>query len=339
MNRRKVFVPAKNVVTLETDNFDEQLTNDKEVLLKNLYSHISAGTELACLAGLESFFQIPDTPGYTAIAEVMETGAAVTHVQKGDIVFTFGPHAEYFKIDTTCRWKGVCVKLPAGIDPKLAAFAHMGNIAITALRNSSIELGDDVLVTGLGAIGNIITQLVQLQGGKVIATDINEQRLAIAKECGINGAVNSMQVDLKTLVEEKTNGKLVSTYIDASGSSKVIESTVDLVGFNGETILLGSPRAPHQTNLTDFLQRHHLLPWNHTLKGALEFTYPTFEGDFHKHSVERNVKVILDLINEDKLKIQPFFSHLMNPKDGQEAYDGLRSKPESFIGVVFDWTV
>jgi threonine dehydrogenase-like Zn-dependent dehydrogenase len=90
--------------------------------------------------------------------------------------------------------------------------------------------------------------------------------------------------------------------------------------------------------VTPFLQHHHNFPWNHTLKGALEFTYPTFQEEFVKHSIERNVRIFLDLVNSGKLKIAPFYSHKMQPSEAQEAYDGLRENPEEFVGVIFDWT-
>ena len=81
-----------------TDQFDEPLTSPTEVLVRNMFSHISAGTELACITGLESFFTIPGTPGYTAVGKILKTGEKVEHLTEGDLVYTYGPHAELFKI-------------------------------------------------------------------------------------------------------------------------------------------------------------------------------------------------------------------------------------------------
>ncbi len=79
-------------------------------------------------------------------------------------------------------------------------------------------------------------------------------------------------------MEERTGGALVSTYIDASGQAAVVEQSLDLLALYGEVILLGSPRAPHETNLTAHLQHFHNLPWCQTMKGALEFTFPTHQN-------------------------------------------------------------
>ena len=105
-----------------------------------------------------------------------------------------------------------------------------------------------------------------------------------------------------------------------------------------EVILLGSPRAPFETNLTKTFQHFHLLPHCLSLKGALEFSYPTHQQEFMKHSIERNASIILNLINEGKLIIKPIYSHKVSPSDAQSAYDGLKNKPSEYTGVVFDWT-
>ena len=337
LDRRKIWVPEPGVAQVVTDQFDETLTSPSQVLVRNLFSHISAGTELACIAGSESFFTIPDTPGYTAVGKILKTGSAVDHLKEGDLVYTYGPHAGYFIIDVEDRWHGICVKLPDGIDPELATFTHMAGIAMTSLRSSKVELGDHALVTGLGAIGNLAAQLTQLQGGRVIASDVVDNRIGIATRCGIGTTVNPAKTDLKAFVEEATGGKLVSTYIDASGQPKVVEQTLDLVSLYGEVILLGSPRTPYETSLTSHLQHFHYLPWCQTMKGALEFTYPTHETEFVKHSIERNAKIIMDLILAEKLIIKPLYSHRISPHEIQSVYDGLREEPETYMGVVIDW--
>jgi hypothetical protein len=335
---RKVMVNEPWEISLETEIFNESIDNPYEVIIKNKYSHISAGTEMACISDKEDWFTIPDTPGYTSIGEVLEMGDEVEDLEKGDLVYTMGPHAEYFKIDTRDRWHGICVRLPDNVNQEYASFTHMAGIAMTALRRSNIELGDDVLVAGLGVIGNLAAQFAQLQGANVIAVDLVDERIKVAEECGINNAINPQKVDVDEEIDKLTNENGVSTFIDATGVSKVIEQYANNVSSYGEIILLGSPRAEYQTNLTDFLQKIHLLPTSATAKGALEFTYPTHENEFVKHSITRNSKIILKLINDEKIAIEPFYTHKMNPSEAQQAYEGLRDNPSEYMGVVFDWT-
>lgn len=338
MKNKKIWVAQK--WKTEFVEHDDKLTidNEFEVIVKNHYTHLSAGTELACLAGLEGWFKIPECPGYTGIGQVIEKGAGVTKVDVGDLVYTYSTHSQYFKLNVTDRWHGVCVKLPEGINPQWASFTHMAGIAMTAIRRSKIELGDFVLVTGQGVIGILAAQLAQLQGARVIVSDINEKRLQVSGQCGLKTLINPQVVDMKETIMEITDGKGVSTFIDASGVPAVIEKAAGCVGWNGEIILLGSPRTPYQTDLSAFLGHFHYIPWNHALKGALEFTLPTFQDDFNKHSIEQNVKTLMWLIKHEKLIIAPFFTHLLHPSQCQQAYEGLRDKGDEFMGVVFDWS-
>ncbi len=338
MKFNKLQVPEKLKVILVEDEFDTSNLTSKEIVVRTLYSHLSAGTELACIAGIEDWFKVPGTPGYTSIAKVEAKGSDITHVEVGDLVYTYGTHSEYFRLEYGERWHGICVKLPTGINLEYASFTHMATIAMTAIRNSKIELGDFVLVTGLGAIGNLASQLAQLQGATVIATDIDDQRISLALQSGIRYTINSKKENLCEKIYEITNGTLINTYIDATGSSQVINESLNNVQLFGEVILLGSPRAPFETNVTNTFQHFHLFPHCLTLKGALEFTFPTHQQDFIKHSIERNAAIVMNLIKEDKLRIKPIYSHKISPFDAQSAYDGLKTKPNEYIGVVFDWT-
>lgn len=334
----KILVTEPWKIEFVADQYTEKIDGPNEVIVKNRYSNISVGTELACIAGQEDWFNIPATPGYTSVGEIVEKGEGVNHVDTGDIVYTMGPHAGYFKIDITDRWHGLCIKVPQDIKQDYAAFTHMAGIAMTSLRASTVELGDFVLVTGLGVIGNLACQLAQLQGANVIATDIVDSRLKVARECGIEHAYHSQKEDIKTKIQKLTRGKGVSTFIDATGAPAVVEQFAETVSFNGDIILLGSPREPHQTNLTDMLQKVHLLPNSLNIKGALEFIYPTHENEFIKHSIERNSKIILELIKNERLCIKPFYTHKLHPSDAEMAYKGLRDHKEEYLGVVFDWT-
>ena len=94
----------------------------------------------------------------------MEKGKNVKHINIGDKVYTFGPHAEYYKINTTAFDSGMCLPVPEGLSLNLTPFTRIGTIAMAALRVSNIELGDYVAVTGLGLVGNLAAQLCAIAG-------------------------------------------------------------------------------------------------------------------------------------------------------------------------------
>jgi len=333
---KKICFSEKGKVEFTETAFNEKIEKPTEAIFRNHYSQVSAGTELACLEGLEDWFPLPGTPGYTAVGEMIEKGAAVSH-QTGKLYLTFGPHAQYFKIDTSDRWKGVCVPVPDHLPGDIASFAHLADIAMTAIRVSDIQLGDWVAVTGMGPIGILAAQLAQLQGAWVIGIDINESRLELAKKSGVKHVVNPSKNPREEIMR-LTEGKGVHTCIEASGLAETAEKAMKYIAQYGEMILLGTPRHAYHTDLTGFLRDIHLFYPSITIKGALEFIFPTHHTEFVKHSKERDCAILMNLLKEERLNVKPFYTHKANPEKAPEIYHGLRTKKDEYIGIVFDWT-
>lgn len=334
MKAKQVVFTEPNVVRLETFDFDPK-PSENDIVIRTLASIVSAGTELACLAGLADWAPFPFRPGYGAIGEVIAIGNYVKDIKIGDIILTYSNHASHAKAHI------LAVKVPEGLEPEHAVFARMANVAITALRVSSAELGDTVAVIGLGLVGNLAAQLFQLSGCRVIGIDRIPKRLEIARACGIEQIVNASISDPIQVVKEWTDGKRCEIVVDATGNPQVSVMASQLAGKNSEVILLGSYFGRRlETNVTDLLERIHL--WEHgcvTYKGAHEWRYPVKEDPqgFAKHSIERNTKINLRLIAEGKLKVKPLLTHKFKPEQHAEAYEGLKDKPHEFLGVVFDW--
>ncbi len=311
---------------------------DHDVLVQTHYSLISAGTELACLSGVEAWFGFPGTPGYASIGEVVDVGAQVTAVAPGDIVYGMGGHRQYQLFDTS-NPRALCVKAPAGMDLAQAVFTRMICVAFTALRISNIELGDYVAVTGLGLVGNFATQLAGLQGGRVIGLDLDEKRVSLAQVCGIPHALVLDPATVEADVAAITGDSGVTTLIEATGNPRALPPALPLVGRYGEVILLGTPRGAYETNLTEVLSHVHLDGLgNLTFKGAHEWRYPVPRDPFVKHSILRNAELALDLIRTGDLVVTPLHTHTLKPEQAEQAYNGLKNKKDEYIGVVFDWT-
>jgi 2-desacetyl-2-hydroxyethyl bacteriochlorophyllide A dehydrogenase len=336
MTIRKIIFSRPGEVTFAALEVDLAPTSPMEIVIQNHFSLVSAGTELACLSGGEPWFPLPGTPGYGAVGRVLETGSGVTKVHAGDMVFTHGPHAERFKFDSTDRYTGTCVRLPEGINPEHALFARMVTIAMCAIRVSHIELGDRVLVTGLGQIGNFAAQLAQLQGGRVIGADINPRRRLLAQTCGIEHTLDSQAANWQMELGTAIGGEKISTVIEASGLSSVATQVVPLVAPHGEIVLLGTPRQSFQCDVTE-LFRHIHLPGFIEFRGALEWRYPTFRQEFSKHSIERNSEIALDLIRTGRIRVSPLCTHKIRPEGAADAYAHLKSDGENYVGVIFDW--
>jgi threonine dehydrogenase-like Zn-dependent dehydrogenase len=303
------------------------------VILKKRYSIISTGTELACLSGGEGWFKLPGVPGYSCVGEIVKKAADVEDFSLGDAVFCYGNHTLYEVIPA----EGIFLHTPQGIDQRWIPFVRMASIAATAIRASNIEWGDTAAVTGQGLVGNMALQLAKLQGAAVIAIDVIDSRLAVARTCGADLTINSSNTNAVEEIRRFTDDAMVSTLIEATGVSAVGVQSIDWVAQNGELIFLGSPRGVFETDITPFLNRTHLAPFNVTLKGAHEWRYPVNKTPFVKHSLERNSRLIMDLILQNKLAVEPLLTALVSPSDCHDVYNNVRNNKDRYMGILFDW--
>ncbi len=332
-----LFTGPQQVEVAELES-DFQPLGAHDVLIRTAYSLISAGTELACLSGIEAWFSFPNTPGYASVGEVVEVGAGVSELAPGDMVYSMGGHRHYHRVNTADP-RGLCLKVPAGLPGSQAVFARMICVAFTALRVSTIELGDYVGVTGLGVVGNFAGQLAALQGGRVIGIDLSPRRVELARECGFRHAIALDPETIEADIAAITAGKGLSTLIEATGNPRALPPALPLLGRYGEVILLGTPRGAYETDLTTTLSHVHLDgKGNLNFKGAHEWRYPVKPDHFVKHSIARNALLAMELIAAGELKLAPLHSHTLKPEQAEEAYKGLKSQKDEYIGVVFDWT-
>ena len=329
----RIIFPAPGRAGLQS--FDAPtITAPTDILIETAFSVVSAGTELACRAGIESWAPLPFCPGYGSVGKVVAKGDGVRDIELGQHVLTFGKHARHALAEH------IAVPVPEGLDFAEATVARMASVAITSLRASDAELGDFVAVIGLGVVGNLAAQLFALSGCEVIGIDLSARRREQARSCGIPHTL-APDGDLAAQIAAITGGRMCGTVVEATGLSSVATGTAPaLVGKQGEIVLLGSPRAPQQTDVTPFLNQLHLCRPTSAVKGALEWRYPVRDDGegFSKHSIERNVRQLLRLLAQGKLKAAPLITHRAAPRDCHAIYEGLANQKDVYTGVVFDWS-
>lgn len=304
-----------------------------EILIRTCYSVISAGTELAKFTGLQEV-SYPFVPGNRAVGEVLEVGASVKDIAPGDYVFSHTPHISIAK---TSKF---CIKVPEGVDKCHACLLGLGSVSMTALRIGSPELGDRAVVIGMGVVGNLCAQLLKSAGVDVIAMDFVEERLDRAHRCGINYTVNPKNDDAQSKVMEITDGRGAEYVIEATGNPKAMDLACSVIAKQGKVILLGSPRAEYQTNITSLLRVVHL--WRDhgsvDLTGAHEWRYPLYPDGYTKHSMYRNAEIFFRMMADGRLNMKDVISHVLTPDRAEEAFHGLLDHKDKYLGVVFDWT-
>ena len=314
-----------------------------ELLVKVERTIISAGTELANYTGLDPDTRRPNrwctypwNPGYGGIGRVDAVGDSVRDFAPGDRVYARLQHANYQLVDTAAKF---CVKIPVSLDSTTASFARMGNVAITAYQRATITLDDGVAITGLGLVGNLAGQFFRIAGARVIGLDPSARRRALAETCGCSATLDpttfkdaeSLANEIKTLNQDTAP----RVFVEAVGDSRLIEQGIATVARNGQVILLGTPRAPYETNCTLMLDMAHRR--GISITGALEWTIPLLKSQSPGPTTESNAELILRLIESGQLNVAPLLSHVIAPEELDSAYQGLLHRKDEYLGVVVDW--
>lgn len=329
---REVVFAAENEVEIR-EREAELEPGPRQILLKTHYSFVSTGTERAKLTGLQKI-AYPWVAGNRAVAEVLAVGSEVADVKPGDKVLAHTPHASHALND------GFRVAVPETVPLQQAAATVLALVAMTALRVSPPELGDTVVVVGLGPVGLIAAQLYEAAGVTVVGIDRDQGRLDLAHELKISHGVLAGSDDTLKAVREITGPEGARIVIEATGIPSVVPQCFDYARQGGDLVLLGSPRGAEVVDVTPILERMHL--WRPhcsvTVKGAHEWRFPPYRTPFNRHSMEENAQAIFALIARGKLDLSRVIDHVVPAGEAPFAYERLRTDPGKWSGILFDWT-
>ena len=335
MQTRHLIVVEPGRIELQELDVDAAL-QPHQALVEAEYSIVSAGTEGAGFTGLVREMPFgaggtyPRDTGYGHLGRVLEVGSAVEMCRTGDRVLSFSRHASLVKADAA----RMALPVPNDAPGSHLVFARMAGVSISALRSSSVQPGDTVLVIGMGLVGNFAAQLFRMAGAEVMAVDLSDYRLEKARACGIERTVNSGAHDLQEAVLEWTAGEGVHVAVEAIGISQVVAQAVTATRRHGEVILLGSPRARAAFDVTPMLLRIHLEAIR--MIGALEWRWPAHPAE-RVRDVETNYRRLVEWIAAGRLLVEPLFDQVASPADCQAVYEGLTNRRDGYLGAVFDW--
>ena len=146
-----------------------------------------------------------------------------------------GGFSEYMVLDA----KNV-YKVADDVDLAHAALAEPLACCVHSINNAAIKLGDDVVVLGVGIMGALHIQLAKLRGARVIACEIDEQRLEVARKMGADILINSGSEDAVAKVKELTEGRGADAVFCTVASTKLASDSIEMTGKLGRAVMYTS---------------------------------------------------------------------------------------------------
>jgi NDMA-dependent alcohol dehydrogenase len=207
------------------------------------------------------------------------------------------------------------VKIPQDFDLKLAALIGCGVLTGTgaALNTARIRKGDTVAVVGCGGVGLNVIQGARIAGARdIIAVDMNETKLQMAKDFGATASVNAAQADPVGQVMEMTGQRGADVSFEVIGLQETIDQTINMARRGGQAILVGVPRMDAMVQLPAFF--------------GVVFQEKTIKGCWYGSSnVQRDVPKLVDLYRKGDLKLDELISRTISLEQVNEAFDAMKT--------------
>lgn len=292
---------------------------------------------------LEKVFARLDTPiplGYSCAGKVLEVGRNLNGISIGDRVACGGAgYANHAEINYVPR--NLFVKIPDGVDDIEASFVTVGAIALQGVRQADIKIGEKVAVIGLGLIGQLTVQLLKAAGCQVIGSDIDADKLALAKKLGADMVCNASEL-IKTAGEFSQGFGVDSVIITASTSSnQPIIDAGEIARMKGKVVVVGLvgfdvPRNIYYKKELDIRLSMAYGPGRYDPEyeeAGVDYPY-----SYVRWTEQRNFEAFLKLVSDRRVFPKELITHTFDFSQSLKAYDLLEGKlQEEYLGIVLKY--
>lgn len=241
------------------------------------------GTDLHAFQGTQPYFNYPRILGHELSGELVEADGA-SGFEIGEYV-TFVPYfncgkciacrngkpncctnikvcgvhmdggmTEYLQVpvDALVHGEGLSLDELALVEP-LAIGAH-------GISRANVQAGEFVLIVGAGPIGLGLMEFARIAGGKVIAMDVNQERLDFCKtNLGVDYTINAATQDVIEALKQITNNDFPTVVIDATGNQRAINNGVQYLAHGGRYVLVGLQKGDLVMSHPEFHKRESTL--------------------------------------------------------------------------------
>jgi predicted dehydrogenase/threonine dehydrogenase-like Zn-dependent dehydrogenase len=267
---------------------------------------------------------MPIVLGYSTAGVVIGKGRQVDHVEIGDRVACGGAgYANHAEI--VCVPKNLCVRIPEGAATREAAFTTLGAIALQSVRVARAQLGDNVVLIGLGLVGLITAQLLKAAGCRVFGIDIDPERVAFLKS-GRSGDGEVLGAgNLKERVMAWTSGKGADAVIitAATDDNGPVALAGELARIKGRVVAVGRTRleAPRETYLFKELELCTSMAYGPgTGDQAYELKGEDYPYGYVRWTEGRNMAAVLESLASGVINFSGMITHEFPVEQADQAF-------------------
>lgn len=219
-----------------------------EVLVKGRLSGICGSDKAMYRGDIPEKITLPLWIGHESGGTVVEVGSKVREYRPGDTVMVFNwcnTFADYYKVPVLGLQP-----VPEGLDLDLACLGEPIACAMYSALTCGAQLGDVVVVYGMGFAGQIIAQAVKRMGAfKVAAIDVAQDKLDKAKRLGSDILINAKEGDPVQAVLQLTHGRGADVVVEAAGSEASMNQATAMLKHNGILALYSWITQPVRLNI------------------------------------------------------------------------------------------
>lgn len=339
--RQAILVSPKNIVFKDIEAPKAEDLKAHQVLIRVMRIGI-CGSEIHSYHGLHPATFYPVVQGHEFSAVVVAVGEGVTCCKPGDHITArpqlvcgeCGPcrrgqynvcehlRVEAFQADGVAQDYLVTtddrvVVLPEGMSLDHGAMIEPSAVGAHATSRTDVK-GKNVVVSGAGAIGNLVAQFCMARGAnKVLITDISDLRLQKAKECGIPYTANVMQKPMKEAVQEAFGDEGYQVGFEVAGVESSVRSLMETIE-KGSDIVIVAVFAKDPALSMYYLGEHEL-----RLIGTMMYRHEDYQ-------------TAVDFVSRGIIHLEPLISNRFAFGQYAEAYQYIDDNKASTMKVIID---
>ena len=281
---------------------------------------------------------LPHLLGHEGCGKVIQIGEGVNTVKEGDKVVLHWKAGAGIQSNTPkYSWRGKnlnagwittfndyaiisenrCTKIPINTHSTVASL--MGCAITTGFgvieNNAKLKIGESVVIFGSGGIGlSMIQAAKSVSAWPIIAVDIFEKRLELAKKIGATHTINGLENDPKILIKSILQNQELDVFIDNTGIPNVIEKGYSIIKSDGRLILVGVPKRDKNINIHSLpLHFGKLISGSHGGESIPNKDIPRYIRHIKKNNID------LDSIITKRFDLKNINEAIQSMQDGETA--------------------